>query len=241
MIINNYICIIASKFSKKIGRGKYFRKKVFSTKRILEKNFLSDTSFSFVQIGANDGISFDFLYFFVTNRRSTGILVEPVKEYFDELCSNYLDYPAILKVNKAVHRTEKNAVIYKIENSKRNLYPDWVKGIASFDKSNLTKFDILQEEHIVEELVEAETLMNIINEREFKNFDYLQIDTEGYDFKIVEMFDFSKFKPSIIKAEFINLSDEEKLKMKKRLVSNGYFVFFEGLDIVGVDLGKIRL
>src|SRR5690606_12891373 len=154
VLIKNYIPIFLAIISKKIGRGKYYRKKLFSTRRILEKNYKNNCEFSFVQVGANDGISFDFLYHFVIKRNSTGVLVEPVKEYFDELSINYKKYNRILKVNKALHKTEKKAIIYKVDKTKIDLYPDWVKGIASFDKTNLTKFNVINLQHIVKEVVE---------------------------------------------------------------------------------------
>src|SRR5690606_10680097 len=100
--------------------------------------------------------------------------------------------------NKALHKTEKKAIIYKVDKTKIDLYPDWVKGIASFDKTNLTKFNVINLQHIVKEVVEADTLMNIIKDFEFNNFDYFQVDTEGYDFKVIEMIDFSIFKPKLI-------------------------------------------
>ncbi len=241
MIIRNYIYVLLADFSKKIGRGKYYRKKLFSTKRILEKNYKINSEFSFIQVGANDGISFDFLYEFLINRISVGILIEPVKEYFDELFLNYKKFNQILKVNKALHKSKKNAIIYKVDKTKFDLYPDWVKGIASFEIKNLTKFNIIKPQHIVEELVEADTLMNIVKESEFEEFDYIQVDTEGYDFKVIEMIDFSILKPKLIKAEFVNLSKEEKVKIRKLLYNQGYYVFFEGLDIIGVNLNKIKL
>lgn len=61
----------------------------FSCKKILEKNFKENSSFSFIQVGANDGVSFDYLFEIVTNRNSKGIVIEPIKEYYDELVKNY--------------------------------------------------------------------------------------------------------------------------------------------------------
>jgi FkbM family methyltransferase len=241
MILKNYLDIFLAEASKKVGRGKYYRKKLYSTERILNKNYPLKDNFKFLQVGANDGKSFDFLFSFVIERNTRGIVIEPVKDYYNELCENYKNYNEIKTVNKAIHKNELSITIYKIVKYKLELYPDWVKGIASTNKSHLLKFDIINEAHISEEIVEADKLMNIIKCYDFDYFDYFQIDTEGYDFEVLSMFDFTKYKPSMIKAEFINLTSQEKIMTKKILTNNGYYIFFEGLDIIGVDLNKIKL
>ena len=241
MVIKNYIYIILAIVSKSLGRGKYYRKKLYSTRRILEKNFPENSDFSFLQVGANDGRSFDFLYGFVIKRNISGIAIEPIKEYYNELCENYKSQPTIIKINKAVNRKKGSAVIYKIDRNHIDLYPDWVKGIASFNLGHLTKFDYIKKEHILEEKVAAEPLMDIVNECNISKFDYFQVDTEGYDYQIVDMFDFSIDRPKMVKAEYVNLNPEEKKKMKRKLKNNRYYVFLQGLDIVGIDLKRIKL
>ena len=241
MVLKNYFLISVAQISRFMGRGKYFRKKLFCCQRIMEKNFHRQSRFSFVQVGANDGVSFDFLYNFVINRKSKGIVIEPIKEYYKELCENYKNQPNILKINKAINKVAGNVKLYKVDSSKIELYPDWVKGIASFNLNHLTKFEFIKKEHILEERVKAEPLMNIINKCNLSGFDYFQVDTEGYDYEVVDMFDFEKYKPKMVKAEYVNLSMEEKKKIKTKLRSNRYYVFFQGLDIVGIDMKRIKL
>ena len=241
MVLKNYFLISVAQISRFMGRGKYFRKKLFCCQRIMEKNFHKQSRFSFVQVGANDGVSFDFLYNFVINRKSKGIVIEPIKEYYKELCENYKNQPNILKINKAINKVAGNVKLYKVDSSKIELYPDWVKGIASFNLNHLTKFEFIKKEHILEERVKAEPLMNIINKCNLSGFDYFQVDTEGYDYEVVDMFDFKKYKPKMVKAEYVNLSMEEKKKIKTKLRSNRYYVFFQGLDIVGIDMKRIKL
>lgn len=105
--LKNQLFLIILKVSIKLGRNFHLKNKVFSSKRILEINFPKNESFDFIQVGANDGISFDFLFEFVTKRNSTGLVIEPVKDYFQELIENYKDYPKIIKINKAVHPSQK--------------------------------------------------------------------------------------------------------------------------------------
>lgn len=241
MMLANYLYIFLSIISKMFGRGKYFTKKLFSSKRILEKNFPLESNFCFLQVGANDGISFDSLYSFAIQRKLSGIAIEPIEEYYQDLCKNYSYYPNVICINKAVHTTATSTTIYKIESNKVINYPDWVKGIASFNKKHITKFNFIDPAHIQEEIVEASHLMDIIEISGINNFDYFQVDTEGYDFKVINMFDFKKYKPKIIKAEYINLPMQEKKAIKNVLRKHGYFVFFQGLDIIGINLRKVKL
>ncbi|WP_432409981.1 FkbM family methyltransferase [Rasiella sp. SM2506] len=241
MLFKNYYYLALASLSKKLGRGKYYRKNLFSTRRILEKNFPVASNFCFLQVGANDGVSFDSLYSFVTQRKISGIAIEPIGEYYHELCENYKQYTNIVCVNKAVHETETTATIYRIDSKETEQYPDWVKGIASFNKEHLTKFEFIDFSHIIAETVEAAHLMDIVSKTSFTAFDYFQIDTEGYDFKVINMFDFTNYKPKMVKAEYINLSDLEKKAITRKLKDEGYYVFLQGLDIIGINLRKIKL
>jgi hypothetical protein len=70
---------------------------------------------SFVQIGANDGKQSDALYRFIAMNRAkvSGIVVEPVKDYFQELSLNYRRFPTIIPVNVAIHHEEKHMTMYR--------------------------------------------------------------------------------------------------------------------------------
>lgn len=239
--LKNLLLLILIKTSNKFGRGFYLKKRIFSSQNILENNFPEKSFFNFIQVGANDGISFDFLYDFIIKRDSKGVVVEPVKEYFDELIQNYEDCPKIIKINKAVHSLQKSVVISRISPKAVEKYPDWVKGIASLDANHHKKTGI-DSGDIVEEVVNADNLMNIVNQNMVnKNIDYFQVDTEGFDYEVLKMIDFDIIKPKIIKYEYVNLNIEDQKALLLLLNNNGYFMFNEFGDTVGVDLKKIKL
>ena len=170
-----------------------------------------------------------------------GLVIEPVKEYFDELVENYKDYPEIIKVNKALHASEKNIEIYKISPNSVNKYPDWVKGIASLDAEHHKKTNI-DSKDIINETVLADTLMNIINQNPInQKIDYFQVDTEGFDYEVIKMIDFECIKPKKIKYESINLKEDEKNNLELLLENQGYFVFTEFGDSIAIKLNKIKL
>lgn len=237
----NYVFLNLIKVLNKFGRGLVFKKKILSSQNILVNNFKINSSFSFIQVGANDGVSFDFLYEFVTKRKSSGLVIEPVKEYFAELLVNYLSFQNIIPVNKAVHPTDKQVVVYKINENVKNKYPDWVKGIASLDANHHKKTNI-ESTDIIATTVDADTLENIIAE----NFtggqvDYFQIDTEGFDYEILKMINFKKNRPLMIKYESVNLGLLEKDYAMALLKKAGYYVFIEHGDTIGIDLTKIKI
>jgi len=233
--------IFMIKFFKKIKNRFFNTTETITLKSILEKNYYRRKKFTFIQVGANDGISFDFLYDFVIKRKSRGLVIEPIKEYFDELVENYLEFPLILKINKAIHLSEKEINIYKILPESANKYPDWVKGIASFDKDHHKKVKIDSKDIIVEKVV-SEKLMTIISDNYiYEQLDYFQIDTEGYDYEILKMLDFNMLKPKIIKFEIVNLNELDFELSKKLLLNQGYYLIKEGNDMVAIDLKRIKL
>ncbi|HBK83734.1 MAG TPA: FkbM family methyltransferase [Flavobacterium sp.] len=241
IIIINKLFLFFLKIINTIGKGLTYKKQILSIKRVLTINFKENSNFNFIQIGANDGISFDFLYEFVSKRNSSGIVVEPIRAYYNELVNNYSKFSEIIPINKAVHPTEKQVTIYKIDENKYNLYPDWVKGIASLDPDHHKKLQIKSED-IVQETVVAEALMDIINTYYKKSkVDFFQIDTEGFDYEILKMIAFNQIKPSIIKYESVNLSKTEQIEAVTLLKGQGYYIIHEGGDTIGYDFKKISL
>jgi FkbM family methyltransferase len=239
--MKNYLFLLAIKIFNKYGRGVSFKNKILSSQSILENNFKINSNFSFIQVGANDGISFDFLYEFVTKRKSVGVVIEPIKEYYSELKENYKNYTQIIKINKAIHPTEKQITLYKISPKALDKYPDWVKGIASFDMEHHKRLKIKTED-IIEENVEADNLMStIFDNYTQKTLNYLQVDTEGFDYEVLKMLDFSIIKPNIIKYESVNLKIEDQKNLILLLKSKGYYLFNEFGDTIGINLKKINL
>jgi FkbM family methyltransferase len=236
VLLSNYLKLIY----KKIKALSYFPKS-YSIKNILYKNFRPGTPFVFIQVGANDGISHDFLYEFVMQHESTGIVIEPLSDYFELLQENYAYTSSIYKVKKAVHSHLKKVPMYRVDPMRLNELPAWASGIGSLDPKHYKKSG-LPEDYIIIEYVEADHLMNIIKTFAISmDIDLLQIDVEGYDFEVLKQVDFSNLKPKLIKLEYMNLSKEDLADAVKTLKANGYYCYYEDIDLVGVDLKLIKL
>ena len=201
----------------------------------LARTLLENKDFFFVQIGANDGIRADDSYDFITRNRLQGIVVEPLKDMFEKLSENYADHHQIKKINKAIHSTAREMPLYRIKNDAN--VPDWCHGIASFDKKHLlsgTKKIPDLEKYIVEESVDCISLSELFEENAMSQISFLQIDTEGYDFEIIKMIDFEKYKPQIIRYECCTLSADDNQACIDLLFKQGYQFFDEGNDIIAV-------
>lgn len=185
------------------------------------QNKNKNKSIKFLQVGANDGVSFDCLYDYVTKNRWGGVAVEPLKEFYDKLCFNYSGYSNIELVNLAIHPTEKSITLFKVDPNYYTEFDDWVKGIASFEIAHLIKHGI-PENKIIKEKVDCVNLMNLVKKYDLYDVDYIQIDTEGFDAEILKMLDFSLIKPQMIKFEHIHLSKNELNSIILLLKRNNY-------------------
>ena len=93
--IDNNNCLTLDKFLQSI-----FQKQIIS---------------GLIQIGANDGLRFDNLNKFIKQYKTKSILVEPIKEYFDQLKKNYIDCENIFFENLAISVNDQINYLYKVK------------------------------------------------------------------------------------------------------------------------------
>lgn len=165
--------------------------------------------------------SFDFLYDYVTKHRLRGLAVEPLPHLFKELTANYRNYPSVVPVNAALHRTEKQMSMYRISPDAHEL-PHWVKGIASMDPDHHKLYNV-PSQHVISETVRCISWNALIEEHLITRIDYLQLDTEGYDYEILEMLDLKALRPAVIKFEH----DVPTRRMNSKLLAKWTARFIE--------------
>lgn len=184
-----------------------------------------DKPATLLQIGACDLISFDNLYQHIKKNKDcwNGIFVEPVPALFDELKQNLHFMTNKTVINKAI--TEKN--------QKYDIYipagkPAWLKGCPSLQLNDvITKFKYTAQP------IDGITFDTMLKQYtpELKKIDILQIDTEGWDFIIIQQI-IPMFKPKIIKIEQRHLKPADKTKLKKFLTQHNYEFKRIGLDYI---------
>lgn len=211
----------------------YEIQKIGKTPHLLEQLINKKGPLTFLQIGANDGISFDNLYPIVTKYRCKGVVVEPLPDMFERLSLNFKHHKQIKPVRMAVHPTATAAEIYRVSKNRLDQYDDWCSGIASFNKDHLLKHNI-QEEDIEAEIVPCQPLMSLIAEQELVSIDYLQVDTEGFDHEILKMLDLESIKPSIIKFEKVHTPATEFKNIREKLEAHGYRIIDDTRDAIAV-------
>lgn len=195
--------------------------KISLSEKMLTNLQKENKNVKFLQIGANDGVSFDCLYDYVTKNRWSGVAVEPLREFYDKLCFNYSEFSNVELVNLAIHPTKESISLFKVNPTYYNEFENWVKGIASLEKEHLIKHGV-PENKIIEESVRCVNLMELIKKHNLYNVDYIQIDTEGFDSEILKMLNFDVVKPKMIKFEHIHLSEGELKHIIDLLKRNKY-------------------
>jgi FkbM family methyltransferase len=204
---------------------------------------LHNTSeFFFVEIGANDGVTFDPVYPFVVRNpdKVRGIVVEPMKDVFEELKRNYAGYPRIVPVNAAIHNSAKEIELYRVDPVKQPQLPEWTKGIASFRRDHHT-LSGMSSEHMIADKVPCMTFDELLERHDVARVDLLQIDTEGYDYDILMALDFARLRPTIIHFEHglpNGIMTRDKLKeVVDRLYAQNYLFILEQYDAIAYQPG----
>ncbi|MGH8476788.1 MAG: FkbM family methyltransferase, partial [Methylococcales bacterium] len=157
----------------------------------------------FVQIGANDGIIYDPIYPFVQQSKWRGVLVEPVRIYFDRLKENYRGDDRFSFENIAISDRKEIRDFYRVQENIAFL-PEWVHGLGTFDPEVLMthKWAIPDlERYVVKEKIECISFRDLIEKYQIGKIDLLLVDTEGYDYEILQQIDFERMAPGILLYE----------------------------------------
>ncbi len=192
-----------------------------------------DKDFFFVQIGANDGIRYDPIYKIVNELGIKGLVVEPVQEYYEDLVSNYSKNKNVITENSAIYSNNEEIFIYRVKSNSD--LPDWVNGIASLDKDHHLKSNT-PSENIVEEKVKGITFDTLFKKHNVKKIDFLQVDAEGYDYDLIKMFPFDRFRPKLIHFEHSlrtkNMTYEQYDEINSYLIRMGYKTIMNENDTI---------
>lgn len=172
----------------------------------------------FVEVGAYDGLSGSNSIILERDYNWKGICVEPIPRTFEKLSKNRpkcinVPYVAYNHNNLEVEMTE-------------------LEGLSSVTY-DLDKWkDKVLSEGIGKHLLKTKTLTKILDESDAPPYiEYLSIDTEGSELKVLEGIDFNRYKFGFITIEH-NGVETKRLQIRKLLESNGY-IFKE--DIANID------
>lgn len=178
----------------------------------------------FVQIGANDGVIYDPIHPYVQQSNWRGVLVEPVRIYFERLKENYQSIDRLVFENIAISDRSEIRDFYRI-NEDIPFLPEWCSGLGTFDLDVLMthKWAIPDlERYIVREKIECISFHHLLEKHQIRKIDLLLVDTEGYDYEILKQVDFETMAPDILLYEHQYFEKQRRFQFENTLRTIGY-------------------
>ena len=178
--------------------------------------------FTFVQVGAFDGITKDPLRKYITKCGWRGIVIEPQAAAAGQLRELYRGNNRIVILEAALDCESGSRTLFTVDSSSA---PSWAGGLASFQRETIVKHSDLipgLETMIREDSVDCVTFDKVLGCLPFTQIDLLQIDTEGADGRILSLFPLDRVQPSIIQWEVKHLSTAQREECLERLAGFGY-------------------
>ena len=204
---------------------------VLSLNKVLKNLFSKNKINQIIQIGANDGQSFDELSYFIKKNKTNSVLVEPIVENFTKLQTHYKNLDFIKLENSAISINDEVSKLYKVNSKYTSKYGSHISAIPSFNEKHLINHGV-NKNHIITELVTPITIKKLIAKYNIDNLDLLFVDAEGYDGKIIyDFLDSSNLRPFMI-FEYIHIHNDTFLNLIKKLIEEKYSFFNVGENII---------
>jgi FkbM family methyltransferase len=165
---------------------------------------------NFIVIGAFDGESHDNFFSKIQEKSNKNnnliIFVEPIQKYFNELnnkISSLVGYDVVCE-NVAISDKFETIEMVSVKPNLLGKYGWYIEGCACVVENN-TPLNIymkdVEEVDIDREKIPTITFDNLLSKHNLTTIDFLQIDTEGYDERILKTIDFEKSNIKFLKFE----------------------------------------
>ena len=181
--------------------------------------------FTFLQVGAFDGIVEDPIHPLVEQFGLRGLVVAPQASVLPRLQASYAAHPQVRVVNAAVADADETRDFFTTVGGPTRK--------ASFFKPQLLKHGIPERE-IQSVPVRCVTIASLLREHGLARCDLLQIDAEGYDYQIIRSIDFRAVQPLIVRFEQVHLTDDACNHCIELLASHGFRFITERRDIIAL-------
>jgi len=201
--------------------------------------------FSVIQLGAfvgdtdNDPL-FEKLRKRLQEANGKLIVVEPVKEFYDQLVKNYEGIPGVAFENVAISDRSGPASFYRLGvDPVAHGYPAWLSQLSSLKEERMTKlwdqfekdqnFKSFYLQHRIKETVQCMTFSELVSRHNLASLDLLQMDVEGYEFEILRTIDFGEFPVRFVNYERV-LLHQTKSQARELMTRWGYRLINYSLD-----------
>lgn len=175
--------------------------------------------FSFLQIGANDGVSLDPYREFIMESRGVGVLVEPLPWLAAQLRRNYRHRKNLFFETVAVAYDGRNLILHVPDSEDRS-------AVASLDREHLLRHGV---SGIRELEVPAITVEALLEKHHLVSVDCLFLDVEGAEAQILLGMDYARVGARLIAFESAHLG-RSRAAVEQCLVANGYRIEEFGMD-----------
>ena len=209
----------------------------------------------FIQVGANDGITWDPFHYFIRRDHWKGLVIEPQHALFEQrLRQTYADVPGITLLNTAVDVADGSRPLYRFGFSSSR----WATGLASFDKQMLIanfNSDYVQEnikkenlsvssdpaEYLTVDVVPCTSFETIIRSLGRETIDFVMTDVEGHDVAILNSFPFHRIQPANVVFELPLRLDDSFIRLVNTLKAYDYDIFVARRDAIAMrkDAGRV--
>ena len=127
--------------------------------------------------------------------------------------------------------------LYKVKKEFEAILPEFSKGRASFDPAHWEKTTLVSDASYIETVnVKCISFSNFIESQNINKLDLLIIDTEGYDFEIIQGVLNTNLRPRIIRFEHgvrnQIMSKSKFVEICRLLNLSGYQIIAESYDAI---------
>jgi FkbM family methyltransferase len=197
-----------------------------------------------VQVGAHDGATDDPVAHLIRRHKLRGLLVEPQPVAFKRLVEQHRGDPQLAFENSLIGARDGEATFYKVREDMPGLPANLLQS-ASLDRERVeTAVRWYRDENpqinghafaLVEEItVPSLTWESLLAKHGVPKIDVLVIDAMGFDYELIKLLPFDRFKPDIIHFEHGLLSAEDQRACIELLVGQGYSLAKVAVDTIAV-------
>ena len=201
-------------------------------RNLLNQNLKGNVNF--IQIGAMDGVSHDDMHMYVKNFNWRGYLVEPLPDMFDRLLTNYQDVEGLKFECAAIANNDGSAEIFRVPQTRiqEGHVEPWADGCSTMVPETHIQ-DVVK--HMIPETIRSLTFDSFVRKWNIQSgdIDFIQIDTEGFDYEIAIQILNSNILPKLFKIEIAHITYTKSVYLKWLLeTKHNYTCFIDNYDLI---------
>lgn len=183
----------------------------------------------FIEVGAFDGVHYSNVRRLFEKYKWTGVCIEPVEKNFVRLSESYQN-TSVRCIRTAVADIEGEM---ELNVSTYPHLPEWGSDVATFTTDGMERWEKSYGALWHKEKVTVKRLTSILDEQKIDTVDFLSVDTEGHDLRVLQSLDFSRFRPQLIVVEYGN----NRPQILRYLATKGYSLILDnGQDLFMAEI-----